>query len=181
MPKDLSHIRESLSKKMKDVWKNPEMQDFRDALSEVMTKATQEDFRACMSGKIPDDIRGEIFYRCKICALPAPITCLTLVAKKYNLDKKFADAWTKVPEQLKKDMMGIEALWMEADRTLAESVSGNLELSRFYNLCVNSKFEEVAAELGMEVVPITYRDCMSCVAKYTDLAKAYKRMWGKRA
>lgn len=178
--KDLSHIRRDMSKIMSKVWADPEVEPFKEALSELMEKATKEDFRDCLSGKMPENIRGEIFYQCKICALPAPVTCLTLVARKYGLEVKFKKAWEAVPSVLKKELMGIENLWTDSDRALAAAVSGNLDISELYHQCVNAEYGEVAKVLGMEIVPETYRDCMSCVAKYTDLAKAYKKLWGKR-
>lgn len=178
--KDLSHIRKEMSKNMSKVWADPEVEPFKDVLSELMEKATKEDFRSCLSGKIPEDIRGEIFYQCKICTLPAPVTCLTLVARKYGLESKFKNAWKAVPIVLKKELMGIENLWTESDRALAAAVSGKLDISDLYHQCVNADYDEVAKVLDMEAVPATYRDCMSCVAKYTDLAKAYKKLWGTR-
>lgn len=180
MPDDLSHLRKSLRKKMSEAWDDPAVTAFKDALSELMGTATKDDFRDCMSGKMPADIKGEIFYKCKICDLPAPVTCLTLVARKYGLDKNFEKAWKDVPEHLKKELMGIEDLWTKSDRALAEAVAGTLDLSELYHLCVNADFADVSKRLGMDIVPTSYRDCMSCVAKYKNLGTAYKKMWGKK-
>ena len=179
MSQDLSHLRESLSKKMSKAWEDPGVDHFKDTLSELMEKATKDDFRDCLSGKMPPSVEGEIFYKCKICYLPAPITCLTLVARKYGLDAKFEKAWKEVPESLKKELMGIEDLWTKSDRALAEAVAGTLDLSELYHLCVDDEYEEVQKRLGMPILPATYRECMSCVAKYKNLAAAYKKMWGK--
>lgn len=180
MPQDLSDLRENLRRKMENAWKDPTIQPFKDSLMELMETATREDFRDCLSGKMPPDIQGEIFHRCKMCALPAPITCLSLVAHKYGLGKKFEEAWKKVPESLKKELMGIENLWTKNDRALAEAVAGSLSLSELYHLCVNDEYGEVQNRLQMPFTPESYRECMSCVARYGDLATAYKRMWGKK-
>jgi len=179
MPKDLSRLRESLRKTMSKAWENPAAKPFKDTLSELMEIATRDDFRDCLSGKMPLGVEGEIFYKCKVCYLPAPITCLTLVARKHGLDKKFEEAWKGVPESLKKELMGIEDLWTKSDRILAEAVAGTLDLSELYHLCVDSEYEEVQKRLAIPILPGTYRECMSCVAKYKDLAAAYKKMWGK--
>lgn len=179
MSKDLSHLRDSLRKTMSKAWEDPAFKAFKDVLSEIMEIATKDDFRDCMSGKMPDDIKGEIFYKCKVCYLPAPVTCLTLVARKYGLDKKFEEAWKAIPRQLKQELMGIENLWTKNDRAMAEAVAGTLDISGLYHLCVQAEYTEVSKRLGMDFVPTVYRDCMSCVAKYTNLAAAYKKMWGK--
>jgi hypothetical protein len=165
--------------KMSKAWEDPAVKAFKTVLSEIMDKATKDDFRSCMEGRVPEDIRGEIFYRCKICWLPAPITCITLVARKYGLEEKFRSAWQNVPETLKKELMDIEQLWTNHDRALAQAVTGKLNISELYNLCVNDEYEEVQKRLNMPFRPAAYRECMSCVAKFTNLAKAYKKMWGK--
>jgi hypothetical protein len=164
---------------MTKAWEDPSVKAFKTVLSEIMSKATREDFSSCIEGRVPPGVHGEIFYRCKICWLPAPVTCLTLVARKYGLEEKFTSAWKDVPESLKKELMGIEQLWTKNDRALAQAVSGNLNISELYHLCVNDEYAEVQKILNMPFTPAAYRECMSCVAKFKDLAKAYKKMWGK--
>lgn len=165
---------------MTDAWSLPEVQDFKKVLAEIMDVATKDDFRSCMEGRVPEHIHGEIFYKCKICWLPAPITCITLVARKYGLEDKFKRAWKEVPEAFKKKLMGIEDHWTKHDKALAETVAGRLKISELYRLCVNDEYKEVQTQLGMPFTPMAYRECMSCVAKFTALANAYKQMWGKK-
>jgi len=180
MGEDLSHLRKDLRERMSTIWAHPALVEFRKVLSDLMDKATRDDFRNCLKGKIPPDIEGKIFYKCKECSLPAPITCLVLVARKYGLGRKFEEAWEKVPEDIKKELRGIDDLWTDADRALAEAVAGSLDISELYHLCVEGEFMEVARRLDIPFTPTNYRDCMSCVAKFKDLSTAYRKMWGKR-
>jgi len=163
----LKDVKERLEEYMKEAWATREAS----VMKKVLGGAAKEAGIAGTEGRYAGAMR-------KPGAVPAEE--YRKVAEDVDLGRKYHEAW-EVTEEAAPDLMATLreralASWRPSDRRELEALIKRLDIPRLYKLCMQGKFDEVAATIGGPA-PRTGQECFARVAEAKKLGEEIRAAW----
>jgi len=161
----LKDVKERLEEYMREAWATREGA----VMSTVLEGAAKEAGIAGKEGKYAAAMR-------KPGAVPAEE--YGKVARDVGLREKYVRAWESPEAPELKATLRERALgsWTLSDREELEALIKRLDIPRLYKLCMQGRFDEVAAAVGGPA-PRTGQECFARVAEAKKLSEELKAAW----
>ena len=162
----LKDVRERLKRQMKEAWATTEASRMKDVLGDAAKEAgiAGKEGRYAAAMRRPGAVPAEEYKK---------------EAEATGLGGKYHHAW-EVSEDapyVKASLRGgaLES-WYPSDREELEALIKRLDIPRLYKLCMQGKFDEVAATIGGPA-PRTGQECFARVAEVKKLGEEIRAAW----